>query len=81
MRIPHIYHIIFSYKENNQKVILDYWGMHWSWESTWDNIKKNKFDEGKKYITGSNLEWKLFFILFIPNFGWDRRKEKPREIT
>ena len=65
MKIPHIYFV--SFKEKNRKnVYYVYFGLHRSWESTWNRIRELKIDKNRKYLHGTYLSWKGVFFLLMP---------------
>ena len=65
MKIPHIYFVLFKTK-HKRKIYYTYFGLHRSWDSTWDRIYKLKIDKDKEYIYGTFLPWKALFYILMP---------------
>ena len=76
--IPHIYYVFFKDKKT-KGIGYTYFGLHRSWESTWNRIRELGIDKNKKYIDGWYLTWKALFFILMPFkifYKEDGRNEK-----
>lgn len=77
MRIPHIYFVSFKNTKGEYKGgYFTYFGLHRSWESTWDRIRKLEIDKDKKYIYGGFLTWRAILYIIAPFRIYTREIQK-----